>query len=242
MRTIRDSWFIICSDFRGDKLKVLGTFVTTIIFMGYLAVMMSLVTNDVLANQDRTMLADFLLLSLMPLIGVSFSRRSMKYWSEDSYTRMLAYLRALPIPVTVVLTRRKFQAIGSFTVNGVLFFGIVYILGENYRKGMTLPAFIAFAMTWIGVGLIVSGLYIFIEYLFSGKVYLGLTVLIVVASWAISFLVMLGGGNLFLYSISLSKEWGLLSPIMWGTLLLGTISVQLFSKWTIHRLKSRDLV
>ncbi len=107
---------------------------------------------------------------------------------------------------------------------------------------MALPAFIAFAITWIGVGLIVSGLYIFIEYLFSGKAYLGLTVLIVVISWGISFLVLLGGGNLFLYSISVSKEWGLLSPIMWGTLLLGTISVQLFSKWTIHRLKSRDLV
>lgn len=59
MRTIKDSWFIVCSDFRGDKLIVLGTFVTTIIFMGYLAGMTSLVTNDVLADQDRTMIADF---------------------------------------------------------------------------------------------------------------------------------------------------------------------------------------
>lgn len=242
MRTIRDSWFIIRSDFRGDKLKILGTFVTTIIFMGYLAGMTSLVTNDVLADQDRTMIADFLFLSFIPLLGFSFSRRSMKYWSEDSYTRMLAYLRSLPIPITVVLTRRKFQAIGSFALNGTLFFGIVYLLGENFRKELALPSFIAFAITWIGVGLIVSGLYIFIEYLFSGKAYLGLTVLIVVVSWGISFLILLGGGNLFLYSISISKEWGLLSPIMWGTLLLGTISVQLFSKWTIHRLKSRDLV
>ncbi|CAH1056430.1 hypothetical protein [Paenibacillus pseudetheri] len=242
MRTIRDSWFIIRSDFRGDKLKVLGTFVTTIIFVGYLAGMTSLVTNDVLADQDRTMIADFLFLSFIPLLGFSFSRRSMKYWSEDSYTRMLAYLRSLPIPITVVLTRRKFQAIGSFALNGTLFFGIVYLLGENFRKELALPSFIAFAITWIGVGLIVSGLYIFIEYLFSGKAYLALTVLIVVVSWGISFLVLLGGGNLFLYSISISKEWGLLSPIMWGSLLLGTISVQLFSKWTIHRLKSRNLV
>lgn len=59
MRTIKDSWFIICSDFRGDKLKVFGTLITTIIFMGYLAGMTSLVTNDVLGDQDRTMIADF---------------------------------------------------------------------------------------------------------------------------------------------------------------------------------------
>ncbi|WP_313639481.1 hypothetical protein MHH52_02645 [Paenibacillus sp. FSL K6-0276] len=242
MRTLKDSWFIMRSDFRGDKLKILWTFLITVIFMCYLGGMTSLVTNDVLGNQDRTMIADFLLLSLMPLIGFSFSRRSMKYWSEDSYTRMLAYLRSLPIPINVILTRRKFQAVVSFALNGLLFFGIVYLLGENFRKELAVPSYIAFAITWIGVGLIVSGVYIFIEYLCSGKAYLCLTVLIVVLSWGISFLVTLGGGNLFLYSISSSKEWGLLSPIMWGSLLLGTISVQLFSKWTIHRLKSRDLV
>lgn len=242
MRTLKDAWFIIRSDFRGDKLRVLGTLVTAIIFIGYLSGMTSLVANDVLGGQDQTMVTDFLFLSFIPLLGFTFTRRSMKYWSEDSYTRMLAYLRSLPIPLTVVLTRRKFQAIGSFTLNGVLFFGIVYMLSENFRKELAIPAFIAFALTWIGIGFIVSGLYIFIEYLFSGKVYLGLTVVIVMVSWGISFLVMLGGGNLFLYSISCSKEWGLLSPIMWGTLLLGTISVQLFSKWTIHQLKRRDLV
>lgn len=50
------------------------------------------------------------------------------------------------------------------------------------------------------------------------------------------------GGNLLLYTLACSKEWGLLSPLMWGTLIAGTVSVQLFSRWTIHRLKSRDLV
>jgi hypothetical protein len=52
----------------------------------------------------------------------------------------------------------------------------------------------------------------------------------------------MAGGNLLIASVDISKEWGLLSPLMWGSLLLGTVSVQLFSKWTIHRLKSRDLV
>ncbi|MNP80839.1 hypothetical protein D3C76_1790420 [compost metagenome] len=55
-------------------------------------------------------------------------------------------------------------------------------------------------------------------------------------------LIKLAGGNLFLYTIKCSQQWGLLSPLMWGALLFGTVSVQLFSKWTIHRLKSRDLV
>ncbi|MEK3968226.1 hypothetical protein NSQ91_02705 [Paenibacillus sp. FSL R7-0048] len=242
MRTLKDSWFMLRSDFRGDKLKILGTLVITVVFMSYLGGLTSLIANDVLGEQDRTMLADFLFLSFIPLLGLTFSRRSMKYWSEDSYTKMLVYLRTLPIPAAVILSRRKLQGVGSFTLNGTLFFVIIYLLGENFRAELAVPSYIAFAITWLGFGFMVSGLYIFIEYLFSGKAYLWLTLLIVVLSWATSFLVTLGGGSLFLYSISYSKEWGLLSPIMWGSLLLGTISVQLFSKWTIHRLKSRNLI
>lgn len=242
MRTLRDSWFMIRSDFRGDKLRILGIMIFTMVAMGYLAGMMSVIVNDSLLTKDRTVVTDFMLISLIPMLGFTFSRRSMKYWSEDSYTKMLAYMRSLPIASSVILCKRKIQAVCSFAVNGLLFFAIVYIASENLRTELNLLSYIVFALTWIGYGLIVNGLYIFIEYLFSGKAYLGITFIIVAVSFGISILVMLAGGNLFLYSISCSKEWGLLSPIMWGTLLLGTISVQLFSKWTIHRLKSRNLV
>jgi hypothetical protein len=242
MRTLRDSWFMMRSDFRGGKLRMLGIFGFTVIFMGYLAILTSFFADDVLANHELAIRVDFLLLPIIPLLGFSFSRRNTKYWSEDTYTRTLTYLRTLPVPTTVILCRRKIQAVCSFAINGLLFFGIVYAISENFRTELTLPSYFAFALTWIGFGLIVSGIYIFIEYLFSGKAYLGFTLLVVLVSWMISLLVMLGGGNVFLYSISCSKEWGLLSPIMWGALLLGTISIQLFSKWTIHRLKSRDLV
>ena len=242
MRTLRDSWFMIRSDFRGDKLRILWISIGTILFMGYLGGMTSLILNDALHTQDRMVVADFMLISLIPLLGFTVSRRTMKYFSEDSYTKMLAYMQSLPIDSKVILCKRKIQAVFTLCVNGMLFFGIVYISSEDLRAELNIPSYIGFALTWIGYGLIATGLYIFIEYLVNGKAYLLITVLIVAFSMGISVLVMLAGGNLFFYSISCSKEWGLLSPIMWGTLLLGTISVQLFSKWTIHRLKSRNLV
>lgn len=242
MRTLRDSWFMIRSDFRGDKLGILGTMVFTMFVIGYLAGMLSMIVNDALLTQDRTVVTDFMLISLIPLLGFTFSRRNMKYWSEDTYTKMLAYMHSLPISSSVLLCKRKIHAVFSFAINGLLFFGIVYIASENLRAELNLLSYIVFALTWIGYGLIVTGLYIFIEYLFSGKAYFWITFLIVALSFGISVLVTIAGGNLLIYSISYSKEWGLLSPIMWGALLLGTISVQLFSKWTIHRLKSRDLV
>lgn len=242
MGTLRDSWFMIRSDFRGDKLRILWGIIGTILFTGYLGVTASLILNDVFDTQDKMVATDLMLMSLIPLLGFTFSRRAVKYWGEDSYTRMLAYMQSLPIDSKVILCKRKIQAVFTLCVNGMLFFGIIYISSENLRTELNIVPYLVLALTWIGYGLIVSGLYIFIEYLVNGKAYLLITVLIVVFSMGISVLVALAGGNLFFHTLNSSKEWGLLSPIMWGTLLLGAISIQLFSKWTIHRLKSRNLI
>jgi hypothetical protein len=85
-------------------------------------------------------------------------------------------------------------------------------------------------------------MYIFAEFMVSGKAYFWSMIIFMVLSMGAALLVSMAGGNLLIASVDISKEWGLLSPLMWGSLLLGTVSVQLFSKWTIHRLKSRDLV
>jgi hypothetical protein len=242
MRTIRDAWIIVQGDFRGDKLRLLWAFLFSVIFMGYLAGLTGMVTDDALDQNDRTAVADFLLLSLIPILGFTFSRRTMKYFSDDSYTKMLAYLRSLPIPPAVILCKRKLQSIFSFCLNGLLYFGLMYAISGNLRTVLPWPSYLSFALTWIGYGLMLTGIYIFIEFLFSGKAYFWLTLLIMLLSWGVSLLIKLAGGNLFFYTLSCSKDWGLLSPLMWGSLLLGAISVQLFSKWTIHRLQSRNLV
>jgi hypothetical protein len=244
MRTLKDAWFMVQGDFRGDKLRVLWTILFSILFMGYLALLTAMVVDDALDSngQKGSLLADFLLVSLIPMLGFTFSRRSMKYWSEDSYTRSLAYLRSMPIPSAVILCKRKVQAFFAFVLNGTLFFGLMYAISSHLRIELSLSLYFAFALTWVGFGLVLTGVYISIELLVSGKAYLWFTMLIVLLSLGSTQLIGLAGGNLFLYSISYSQEWGLLSPLMWGMLLLGIISVQLFSKWTIYRLKSRDLI
>lgn len=243
MTTFKQAWFIVKSEFRGDKLKAVWVLAWALIFMmGYMGTLASKVIEDVLGTGDGKMLSDILLATIVPLLGFSFSKRTMKYLSEDSYTRMLAYMRSLPIPSAVILCKRKLQAVFSFGLNGVLFFGLIYAASANIRHELPLTAYFAFAITWIGYGLIITGLFIFIELLSSGKLYCLCLFLFMALCTGGAMLVGLAGGNLFLYSLNCSKEWGLLSPLMWGTLLAGTVSVQLFSAWTIQRLKSRDLV
>jgi hypothetical protein len=242
MTTFKQAWFIVRSDFNGDRLKLVWALLWALVFMGYMGFFASMIIDDVLDKGDGKVLADIILVSIVPMLGFTFSKRTMKYLTEDSYTKMLAYMRSLPIPSAVILFKRKLHVVFSFGLNGLLFFGLIYAVSANIRHELTLPAYLAFAVTWIGYGLMINGLYIFIELLTSGKFYCLCLFLMVILYVGVSLLIWLSDGNLFMYSVNFSREWGLRSPLMWGTLLLGTSSVQLFSAWTIHRLGSRDLV
>lgn len=243
MTTLKHAWVIVRNDFCGDRLKLLWALLFAIVYMGYMSSFTGImITNTMSGGDAPELMSDILLASIIPMLGFTFSRRTMKYLAEDSYTRMLAYMRTLPVPVKVVLCKRKLDLLFAFALNSMLYFGIMYAVSAGMRSELGISGYLAFALTWIGYGLIIAGLYIFIEFISSGKMYfwsvLGFTLL----AGGTAGLVYLAGGNLLLASVAVSKEWGLLSPLMWGSLLLGTLSVQLFSKWTIHRLKSRDLV
>lgn len=76
------------------------------------------------------------------------------------------------------------------------------------RKELPFTDYLAFTLTWIGLGLIVSGLYIFIELLASGKAYFIYVMLFTFIYIGTAVLTWLAGGNLILYTVSCSKEWG----------------------------------
>ncbi|WP_150272114.1 hypothetical protein [Paenibacillus tepidiphilus] len=242
MTTLKQAWFILRGDHRVGLWNTLFMLIFTALFMLYIGALTGVIVDDIVAGQAREVLGDFMLLGMVPMLGFTFSKRKMKYLSDDTYTRMLAYMRGLPIPAVVLLCKRKLDAILAFALNGVLFFGFIYALSPHMRGELKLAAYAAFALTWIGYGLIVAGIYIMVEFSVSGKMYFVITLLLMISSSGISVLIWLAGGNLLLYTVKCSQDWGLASPLMWGTLIGGTVSVQLFSKWTIHRLKSRDLV
>ncbi|SEU29687.1 hypothetical protein [Paenibacillus sp. NFR01] len=242
MTTFQGAWALVRGEFYGDRLKLLRSLLFAIIFMGYMAVLTAVIGEDTISGEGGGMLVDFMLLMMLPMLGMTFSKRTMKYIHEDSYTRMLGYMRCLPVSNEMILCRRKLHAAYSFFQNGILYFGLIYAVSGSVRSEVQLLEFAVFALTAIGLGLIISGMYIFIELTVSGKVYFFLLLLNFVLALGISLLIHLSDGNLFLYLIEFSKDWGLRSPLMWGSLVAGTASVQLFSQLTLRRLKSRNLV
>ncbi|MEK3875004.1 hypothetical protein [Paenibacillus sp. FSL M7-0420] len=242
MTTLKQAWVIVRSEFRGDRWKLLWALLFAIVFMGYFSAITGMVIDDTLTGHDKQLLSDFLMVTTMLMLVITFSRRTMKYISEDSYTRMLAYMRALPVPLAAVLCKRKLDTLFAVAMNSTIYFSLLYALNPGIRAELPLTSYLAFAFTWIGYSLIIAGMYIIIEFSVSGVIYFWSISVILLLALGVSGMVYLTGGSILLATVAVSKEWGLFSPLMWGTLVLGVLSIQLFSRWTLHRLKSRDLV
>ncbi|MEN1990141.1 MULTISPECIES: hypothetical protein [Paenibacillus] len=177
---------------------------------------------------------------MLPFQGFLFSRRSFRYIQEDSYTQMLIYYRRLPISAQAVMWSRLQQSLLAFIYNGIFFYGSLYVT-QLHHQGFRLDQYLAFGLTCTGFGFLITGFYIYGEFLHSGKKYLLLSAFQVPLIILLVFIIHLTGNNGFMSAIKMSKTWGLLSPLMWIMLAVGLTSLWLLSRVTLKQLIKRDL-
>ncbi|AOZ94643.1 hypothetical protein LPB68_09420 [Paenibacillus crassostreae] len=217
--------------------------IVSIIFMSYFGVMISMIVESQLEPKNELYpISDIVLLVLIPMLGFYFSKKSFKYLTEDSYTQMMIYLRTLPISSKVIMGYRYMQLTTALIINSLIFFSIMYGISHPLRVEMPLEAFISFALTWIGYAIAVMGIYIHFEFLCSGRKYFWLSMILMGISFIVAIAIRMLGGNLLLYTVNMSQEWGMLSPVMWGTLVGGLIVLAIMGKFTIRKLQNRDLL
>ncbi|WP_438347799.1 hypothetical protein ACP8HI_19320 [Paenibacillus sp. FA6] len=230
---------IFKKDIKIEKYMV----IVSLIFMGYIGIMIStLIAGQYEHQNELDPLADMLLLTLIPMLGFYYSKKSFKYLTEDSYTQMLIYFRTLPISPQVIMCYRYIQMFIALTMNSVIVFSIIYGVNYQLRSEMSIGAYICFALTWIGYALVFTGIYIHLEFTSSGRKYFWLSMVIMGMTFIVGIIIWLLDGNLLLYTVRMSQEWGILSPIMWGALVVGVISLALLGKLTLRRLQHRDLL
>ncbi len=188
-------------------------------------------------------LQDFMLFVIIPITGFYFSRRSFNYLKEDSYTRMLQYYRTLPIPAITVMRGRIIQLLTATLFNGLIFYPTYYLITGFTSDWLSdVGRMLTFALTWTGYLLFVNGIYIYFEFLSRGRGYFWVSALSALAVGMLAFLIHWFDGNMLVYTLEQSKRYSLLSPLMWGMLILGGSSLALFCKMTLSKLGKRDLI
>ncbi|MCM3042616.1 hypothetical protein M3201_23450 [Paenibacillus motobuensis] len=237
----KDAWIIFKKDVCSDRFYLIWN----VLFMLYFGGMFSAMLYSVVKFDDAFRpLADCLMLVFIPMIGFYFSRRSFSYLKEDSYTQMLWYYHTLPIPVRTIMKSRYIQLVVAILFNGILFFGaIVFIFWLGGLETSLSPVqYISFALTWIGYALFINGLYIHMEFLNRGRIYFWLSCVLMLSMVVVSVVITLFHGNLLKYTIDISARYALLSPLMWGSLLIGALGAYWMGIQTIRKLNKRDLI
>ncbi|GAB6992124.1 hypothetical protein [Paenibacillus pini] len=240
MSNLKQAWWITQKDIKNEKRYFFWTF----IFAGYMAFTISIMIMGQ-SNADVRFLnpiTDFMMLMIMTFLGFYFSRRSFKYLSEDSYTQMLIYFRTLPISPQIVMTYRLLQTFLALAINSIVFFGLLYVVSPSIQEQLAGMGYVAFILTWLGYAMITNAIYIYAEFLNRGKKYFWISSAFVPLMIVIALIINLCGGNLFNLTVEMSHQMGILSPLMWGMLLIGVISLYISSIVTLRKLQTRDLV
>lgn len=238
MTAFKQAWKITARELCADRLMA----VWTLIFMAYLAITTSFLVDAQLDRESfKNPVADCMLLALIPFLGFVFNRRAFKYLQEDSYTQLLAYLRLLPVGAKTVIASRIQQAIIAFLMNGAIYFVVMFLFVEPFRMMRSPGFYVAFALTWIGYGMIVSSLYMYVEFLVKGKTYFWLSLAIMGSSIIVAAVIRICGGNMILWTKDMSLAWGAASPAMWLSLAAGAAMMLLSSRLMLRKLIVRDL-
>ncbi|KAA8997219.1 hypothetical protein F4V43_18180 [Paenibacillus spiritus] len=241
MSTMREAWFLLKSEMMGTRMRIIKVVAFSLVMMGYFGLFTGVMLQERLKDQDPMIIADYLLLLTVPMLGFVYCRRSLRYWGSDVYTKTLSYLRTLPVPSKAVLCKRQLQSLLAFCLNGLIFFGLLYALSPDARHSLPPAAYLAFVLAWIGYGLVITSVFIHFEMAHSGRMYFVAMVVLVALIAGVAGAVGLSGGNLLLFSARLCRDRGLASPLPWGMLSAGAASLLLMGRWTLQRLKRRDL-
>lgn len=172
-------------------------------FALYVGWMVGMMLGDAAEDRDPamslTVALDWFYLLMFPMFGQSMNRTSFRIMREDTYSRQIAYWRALPIPLTAMVQARLLRSVLFVPGFGLLFSFLQYALAPELRALLGPGEWLAFAWLWICYGLIMNALLVWLEMGMSGKgyiwIYLGIMAAygLVVAGTALAGVAIVGG-------------------------------------------------
>ncbi|WP_322923537.1 hypothetical protein [Paenibacillus campi] len=238
MMDFKQGWLITKRELSVNRVMFIWCTVM-MIYMGVLVGFLYYLKDDQFLNYG---LLDLLMLVTAPLLSIDYSRRSFRLMKDDTYRQQMIYFRSLPVPFAAVLGSRL-QMMGIMLLyNSMLFFGLIYMFGAHTIPGMTAGAYISFAITWIGLGLVISAIYVYLELTSSAKWYLFWSIISVMLMIGVAIAGMIFKWHLSELVMTLALTEQLVSPLMWSALALAIVTLWLVFRSIDRKAKVRDLV
>lgn len=238
MFDFKQGWLITKRELQSNGVM----FIWSTIMMVYMGVIVGFLYYT---NQNEILnygLLDILMLVTAPLLSIDYSRRSFRLMKEDTYRKQMIYFRSLPIPFSAVLGSRL-QVMGIMLLyNSILFFGLIYFVGARTIPGMSITAYLTYAISWISLGLILTSLYVYMEYAVRQQTYLFWSIVSTVLLLGLAILGIVINRHASSMVMKAAIDYQLASPIMWIGLALAAITLIIAFRVIYRKARVRDLV
>ncbi|MCD1259698.1 hypothetical protein B5M42_012725 [Paenibacillus athensensis] len=115
---------------------------------------------------------NFFVMAILPNLGFLISRRYMTYRTTDVFTKKLAFMRQLPIPLAVIVSSRFMQLLVTLVPMAlVLFAGYGIVAAALKLVSFGTLQFVGFFVFWIGYSIVFGSLNLYWELGLTGRQY-----------------------------------------------------------------------
>jgi len=150
-------------------------FAFTIAFYAAYGGLTGMFSDDWFSDREAftAIMMDFVVVTFMSMNGFLFSKGYFNnaYWKTDTFTKRLAMLRSLPIPVESLAMSRSIQIAIMSPISTVTFFIVMYA-ASDWARSMPLSSYLSYVLVWFAFGNVCSCWFVIEEWSRSGKRYL----------------------------------------------------------------------
>ncbi|MDT8860546.1 hypothetical protein N0O92_09895 [Alkalihalobacillus sp. MEB130] len=243
---VNQAFWLVKKELKTNWTALLLT-VLVVIFLGLFATIFLEQAARALFGQEvmyyNNPVLDILFVALLPSLSTIFMSGpylSFQTIKDDPYTKRMAFIRTLPIPVKIVALSRTCLMLLILLLMSIAFFGaIVYKLPSDFYQFVSAKELIIFIFAWFGYSLALGGMNPFIEYGTSGKVlhlvplfWIGLMMGLFVGFHSIV------GYSIVEWSLLLISQYGWIVAVV--SIIFGGIGSAFWHKLLTRRLAKRD--
>jgi hypothetical protein len=197
MNTWQGAWYFAKEEYKkGGWRHLLGVF-----FIFYLLIFLGKYFADGIRDSEVDPFIgwsmDFIVIGILPLLGLISSQVKGFYWKSDDYTNKVVSWRILPISNRQIALGRILLLFMNAIPTSGLFFILFYLMTTQlFSVPLDLVSYLLFVLYWFSYAIAAGVMYTYIEIGYSGKFYFWFCIFIVV--------LFLGGTILFSHLIEYS--------------------------------------
>lgn len=184
-----------------------------------------------------TLAVDILMLTCMSAMGFMMTKEYRTYWSHDTFSKRVLFLRTMPIRVEELVLGRFQTLLVSLLSISIIFFGALYFIA-GFRDRLDLLQYVEWIILWLCFGIIMGGFYVYAELGGSGKRYMLVCSVGGIGTILLAVVAGMTGLGIVIKSVELVERFGILVPLL--SLLLTVPITMGWIRMTERRVRSRE--